>query len=467
MERIPEILPLPFLERMKSMLSDDFQAFRAALEQETPVSIRLNPFKLKISEGYESVPWCENGFYLPERPSFTLDPLFHAGAYYVQEPSSMFLEQVFRTVAPPGNPLLVLDMCGAPGGKTTHLLSLMNRESLLVTNEVIRSRASVLVENVIKWGYPKVVVTSNDPKDFGAVGEVFDIVVLDAPCSGEGLFRKDKNAIHEWSVENANHCSARQKRILDDAWKCLKPGGFLIYSTCTFNPDENEKNLDQMALRTGAKPVEIPISLFNGIEKISTSIVTGYRFMPHLVRGEGFFTGVLQKPEGKETVIRGMRKPLFQSSGQNVIKSVEGWLLPDTGRIFLNDSNRIISFSRVWTAMLEYFSARLNSLMFGLPVAEKAGNNYNPLHNLAVSAALNRDKSESIELSLQQALSYLKRETFPVTIKDKGWILVKYKNVPLGWIKNLDNRFNNYYPAAWRIRIMIPTITSAWYDAWI
>ncbi len=463
MNKVSEILPLPFARRMKSLLADDYENFKAALDQEPPVSIRINPLKLKLNDYPERVPWCEWGFYLPRRPVFTLDPLFHAGAYYVQEASSMFLEQVLKTVSNQDDPLLVLDLCGAPGGKTTHLLSIMNRNSFLVTNEVIRSRAQVLVENVVKWGYPNAVVTNNDPRDFAKLGEIFDLVLVDAPCSGEGLFRKDSNAIGEWSADNANLCSARQRRIITDALDCLKPGGYLVYSTCTFNPEENENNLEFLALPAEAKPVEIPVVQFHGIDQISTGTVIGYRFMPHRVRGEGYFTGVLQKQNGKGMHIRSTKKSSFQFPGQVVVKEMEKWLNPDGERIFFTDQNRILAFSSSWITTLEYLVSRLNILSMGLPVAEKAGTVLNPMHNLAVSTDLNPRAFESVELTLQQALQYLKRDTFTAGFNEKGWGLVTYKQLPLGFIKNLGNRFNNYYPAAWRIRMSIPEEKSVWH----
>jgi len=327
MDDLSAILPRPFLERMKQILKDETDDFVSSLGQEPPVSIRLNPFKFRNKPGLEEIPWCKTGYYLPVRPSFTLDPLFHAGAYYVQEPGSMFLEQVFRQVAEPDAPLLVLDLCGAPGGKSTHLLSLMNRESLLVANEVIRTRAAILSENIRKWGNSNVVVTNNDPRYFAALGGIFDIVVVDAPCSGEGLFRKDKNAISEWSPDNANLCSARQKRILSDAWECLKPGGYLIYSTCTYNPEENENNLAWLTEKNSFSPIDLSSAYFPGIKEISVGRVRGYQLMPHRVRGEGFFIGALQKTNGKAGLVPKKRRFNFKPAGKDHATLSESWLV--------------------------------------------------------------------------------------------------------------------------------------------
>jgi 16S rRNA C967 or C1407 C5-methylase (RsmB/RsmF family) len=230
-----------FKKQMSDLLGQQYADFSRSMQQPVPVSIRINPQKGSSVSG-TSVPWCSSGFYLTERPVFTLDPAFHAGAYYVQEASSMFLEQIIHVISKEKR-LRVLDLCAAPGGKSTHLLSLLPPESLLVANEVIRSRASILIENLQKWGYPNAVVTSNDPRDFRKLFGFFDVILVDAPCSGEGLFRKDEEARKEWSLDAVHVCVGRQRRILEDIWPALKAGGLLIYCTCTFNERETEENL--------------------------------------------------------------------------------------------------------------------------------------------------------------------------------------------------------------------------------
>jgi len=231
--------PPAFEQRMRPHLDKSWEEFEQAHQQFPPVSIRFNPKKAHSPIDLTIIPWTSHGYYLGERPSFTLDPLFHAGSYYVQEASSMFLEQAFLQAVDRTKPINVLDLCAAPGGKSTHLLSLMNKESLLVTNEVIRSRASTLAENIQKWGYDNVAVTNNDPQDFKRLSGFFDVIVVDAPCSGEGLFRKDPGAMGQWSTDNVALCARRQQRILNDVWPALKEGGILIYSTCTYNELEN------------------------------------------------------------------------------------------------------------------------------------------------------------------------------------------------------------------------------------
>ncbi|MES1226926.1 MAG: RsmB/NOP family class I SAM-dependent RNA methyltransferase, partial [Bacteroidota bacterium] len=232
-QQLPHAL-IASLQTVKGFDKDAFVQIHESGEQIT--SVRVNPnrtFNVEYStlNVQGKVPWSSNGYYLSERPSFTTDPLFHAGAYYVQEASSMFLEEAVKQTCDLSKPLKVLDLCAAPGGKSTLLQSIISNESLLISNEVIKSRVNILSENITKWGAANVVVTNNDPKDFQRLPEYFDLIVIDAPCSGSGLFRKDPEAITEWSSDNVMLCSQRQQRILADILPCLKPGGILIYST--------------------------------------------------------------------------------------------------------------------------------------------------------------------------------------------------------------------------------------------
>ena len=272
-------------------------------------SLRTNPFKWQqtslslISHPIplsSPVPWCTTGFYLSERPSFTLDPLFHAGCYYVQEASSMFIEQLIKTVYPDHatTKYKVLDLCAAPGGKTTHLSALFP-ESLIVANEVIKTRAGVLTENAVKWGKENVVVTSNEAADFKALQGYFDMIVTDAPCSGSGLFRKDPDAITEWSLQNVALCSKRQQRIIQDSWKALKENGIFIYSTCSYSVEENEAVLDWMAEAFEVETIPVPGATGWGIvETVSDrKNMYGYRFYPDKIKGEGFFIACIRKKE--------------------------------------------------------------------------------------------------------------------------------------------------------------------------
>jgi len=288
-------LPLSFTERMQRLLGPDFNAFTAAMQQQPPVSIRINTQKWPKTPALPGIPWVSAGYYLPERPLFTLDPLLHAGCYYVQEASSMFLEQALRQCLDLNQPLVALDLCGAPGGKSTHLAGLLSADSLLVSNEVIRSRATILAENIAKWGSGNVLVTNNDPRDFARLTNFFDLMVVDAPCSGEGMFRKDPGAIGEWSEDNVKLCAQRQQRILMDIWGALKPGGLLVYSTCTWNELENEQNMAWLAGQEQVESIKLELQPEWGVVPSQLNEVKGYRFYPHRVQGEGFFMAVLRK----------------------------------------------------------------------------------------------------------------------------------------------------------------------------
>jgi len=234
-------LPAEFAGRMRSRLGSESETFFRALGDEAVVSVRYNPLKLALPANLKAVPWCRTGAYLDQRPVFTFDPAIHAGCYYVQEASSMFLEQAVVQLKLHEKKILALDLCASPGGKTTHLASLLHPDSLILSNETIQSRLAPLKENVIKWGSGNVLVTQNDPADFASLESFFDLVVIDAPCSGEGLFRKDHDSMQQWSPQNCDLCASRQQGILKDVLPCLKPGGVLVYSTCTFNEKENEE----------------------------------------------------------------------------------------------------------------------------------------------------------------------------------------------------------------------------------
>lgn len=288
-------LPAEFAARTRSLLGEEeYRLLENALQGEAPVSIRVN--RGKCDEPVAGVPvlWSASGTYLAKRPTFTFDPLFHAGCYYVQEASSMFVEQVLRTYA--SRPVVMLDLCAAPGGKSTNARSVLPEGSLLVANEVMRNRVQVLAENLVKWGDAGVVVTHNDPADFTGLAGVFDVVLTDVPCSGEGMFRKDAVAVEEWSVDNVRICWQRQRRILSDVWPSLKPGGLLIYSTCTYNREEDEDNVDWIARELGVEVLEVPVQPEWGIAgNLAGSGFPVYRFLPHHTRGEGFFLAVLRK----------------------------------------------------------------------------------------------------------------------------------------------------------------------------
>lgn len=448
-------LPVDFITRTQALLGDEFNALEAALQADVPVSIRINRAKgTTIPSRGERVAWCENGYYLPERLSFTFDPLFHAGAYYVQEASSMFLEQAIR--AHVSGPVRCLDLCAAPGGKSTHLASLLPEGSLLVSNEVIRSRSYVLAENIAKWGRPDSIVINNDPEEIGeALPHQFDVIVTDVPCSGEGMFRKDTDSAGEWSVDNVRLCASRQRRIIHDIWPALRPGGLLIYSTCTYNTEENEENIHyiQEELEAEALPIPTPAEWnITGALRFDHPV---YRFLPHKTRGEGFFLAVLRKAEGEIEEIR-----LKQKGKKEKGKVTPA--LPKEALRFLSDEN---SFTLGWSGnylraypkfhpeLYTLCEERLKVLSAGICLGELKGKDLVPSQELALSTALNPDAFPSVELEWEEAIKYLRKEAplLPEGL-EKGYVLLCYQGFPLGFVKYLGNRSNNLYPQEWRIR---------------
>ncbi len=424
-----------------------------AIENSAPViSIRLNPHK-QLSPGIFSVvseakerddriPWCSDGYYLEERPAFTLDPAFHAGAYYVQEPSSMILE-LLRPILSSGSqstsltngshsPSLskvghapvkrVLDLCAAPGGKSTHLISMLSPDDHIVVNEVVKNRVGILKENILKWGNHNVKIISREARDVASgclqMGEQFDFILVDAPCSGEGMFRKDPNAILEWSEQNVKICAARQKQILLDIWPALAPGGLLAYSTCTFNLYENDLNIEWFKQNSGAESVMIE-DLHPGNSNLKLQIdewgvvraeCGGYRLFPGIVRGEGLFFCLLKKPGSQS----GGRELGTEPGGQKFGSEFGG--------------------QKLWSqsGSKSDFDPRISP-------------------EGALSLALG-DQFPKVEVSREVALRYLKRDAVQLVDAPLGFVVITYGGLPLGFAKNVGTRANNLYPKSWRIR---------------
>lgn len=442
--------PEAFAARMSGQLKEQWLSFQKAHTSPSLTSFRLNPFKKQFdSQPGEVVPWCSTGFYLKERPSFTHDPVFHGGAYYVQEASSMFLEQAFKQSVTQQTKLRVLDLCAAPGGKSTHLLSMLNKESLLVSNEVIRSRATVLSENIEKWGNSNVVVTNNDPQDFGILEGFFDVIVVDAPCSGEGLFRKDPEAMNEWSEENAQLCSSRQRRILNEVWPALKQNGILIYSTCTYNPEENQNNLLQLLGEKNAECVRLSIEKDWGIAEIIEDSFIGYQCYPHLVKGEGFFISVIRKMEEQHEYSIST-KPMFQWVPKKIVATLSAWTI-STETDFIIQDDLILALPTELRGEIELLNKRLKVIQKGTAVARLKHDKLVPEHAWALSQEINRENFITIELTAEQALAYLRKDIFTLDQPAKGYALFTHQQVAIGWANLLGNRFNNLYPANWRI----------------
>ncbi len=444
---------------MKQQLGAEFQSFEQAMAATPPISIRINHTKIEEPRELQPIPWTHQGYYLPERPLFTLDPLLHAGAYYVQEASSMFLEQALTQAADVSQPLRVLDLCGAPGGKSTHLASLLSDESLLVSNEVIRSRATILAENIAKWGSSNVVVTSNDPRDFGRLPHFFDVMVVDAPCSGEGMFRKDANAMDEWSEENVKLCAQRQQRILMDVWPALKPGGLLIYSTCTWNLAENEENMAWLAQQNGAQNLKLDLEPAWGVVSGSLAGVEGYRFYPHQLQGEGFFLTVMRKPLEEAISFKSSKRKKYKLSlaGKKEKALVENWLLNPGNFEWVQYGDFITAIPADYFEEIDELYQQLYVVYAGTEIAEVKGKKIKPQHQLSLSRYLNKSAFETIDLTLEQALRYLRKEDINAGSGGTNWVLLQYKGLPLGWAKQIGNRMNNYFPKEWRIRMELPT----------
>jgi 16S rRNA C967 or C1407 C5-methylase (RsmB/RsmF family)/NOL1/NOP2/fmu family ribosome biogenesis protein len=404
------------------------------------------------------VPWSRNGYYLKERPLFYLDPLWHAGTYYVQEASSMCIEFVLTHLCDLSRPVRVLDLCAAPGGKSTAMAGLISAESILVSNEVIASRTHILEENIIKWGLPNVIVTQNDARDFGKLKEYFDIILVDAPCSGSGLFRKDPDSVREWSSEQVMLCSQRQKRILADIIPSLKKGGLLIYTTCSFSQEENEEMEDFLMQQFPLDNMAVPFKPeWNIVETYSHLLhVKGYRFYPYKLWGEGFFLSCFKKQnegEGEESLtIKRQKKNSRLTEINDMQKSIWApWIDEADNFIFFSLKDSIIAFPESSQLELITILSQLKVVYAGIKTGKMAGRDFIPHHALSMSINKNKNIS-SFDLNLPDAVRYLRKETLPMNEIPEGWLLAAYHGHGLGWMKGIRSRLNNYYPVNWRIR---------------
>lgn len=445
-------LPEAFEQAIRHELGEEFTDFEASLRTPAPVSIRLNPLKKTGIPTAGPVPWCTQGKYLAMRPGFTLDPLFHSGSYYVQEASSMFLEQALRQTTQLDKPLRVLDLCAAPGGKSTHLLSLISRDSLLVSNEAIRSRANILSENIQKWGYPNVIVSNDDPADFTRFTGYFDVIVVDAPCSGEGLFRKNPEAIREWSPDNVQRCAGRQRRIVSNVWPALRTGGLLLYSTCTYNPVENEENLKWLAENHAAEFLRLSTDPSWGIREVSHHPVIGYRFFPHRVRGEGFFLSAVRKTGATEPPrVSKPKKPISSPPGE-VAQRLRQWLLYPEDSHFFQFNDLVFFIPSSLAIDFEWLLQSLKIVYAGTNMATVKHGKIVPEHAMALSVELDQTRVPKVELTEADVLHYLKKEPISPPDTPPGFALVTFQSQGAGWVNVLPNRVNNLYPSAWRIR---------------
>lgn len=433
-------------------------ALLSALATEPEVSIRFNSKSAHaqnlVLESLDCradgrVHWMDRAVYLDHRPQFTMDPLLHQGCYYVQEASSMFLAHALQKCV--SGPVRALDLCAAPGGKSTLLAQLLPEGSLLVSNEIQRSRAQILAENMVKWGRPGVMVTCNTPKQIGESSLMFDLIAVDAPCSGEGMFRKDEVAVREWSLKNVEMCAARQREIIEDIWPALKAGGYLIYSTCTFNRQEDEDNVRWIMDKFGAEAVDLnPDLQWNIAGSLTDDKIPVYHFMQHRTRGEGFFLCLLRKPEGAAA---GLKSRPFRGDGSKVPAECKTWT--DGGYEFFIKNESVYALPSDLKDDMWQAGQELYALVRGIEVAVMKGRDWVPAHALAMSSALNRDAFTAVEVTRQQALAYLHCDAIRLEDAPRGIVLLTYKDIPLGFAKNIGNRANNMYPQEWRIRNFI------------
>lgn len=444
-------LPADFVAQMQNLLGDAEadKLCQTLLESQPPVSLRLHPAKGKgLTMDATSVPWANLGRYLAERPTFTADPRFHAGCYYVQEAASMFIEQAFRAMDIV--PRAMLDLCAAPGGKSTHWRSLIPDDCLLVANEPVPLRAAILAENLSKWGHPSTIVTQAYPDAFGQHADLFDIIAADVPCSGEGMFRKDDGAVNEWSLANVSLCADRQRTIIADVWQSLREEGFLVYSTCTFNAEECEDNVRFICEELGAE--YIPLATEESWGAVTTDF--GTHFYPHRAEGEGFFLALLRKRSGTVDTSRKGRKSKGGRLKRIVPQQVNNWIAnPETFAFFSPDENLLAAIPEAHFDTLERLSRSVRIVRAGVLIAEAKGKKLIPQPELALSLALNLSQFPKVNLNLQDALTYLAREALTLDSDvPRGYVLACYENHPLGFLNNLGNRANNLYPAEWRIR---------------
>jgi len=474
-----KILPEDFRKYTQELMGDElFELLeRGITEGEVPTSIRLNPFKCKEGEDIcmagvsgkreeemtgEAIPWCPStGRYLSARPNFTFDPWLHAGKYYVQEASSMFVDLAIRQLV--HNPVVMLDLCAAPGGKSTAVRAALPAGSLLFSNEPMRTRSQILAENIQKFGHPDMIVTNNYPREYKKSKLKFDVILTDVPCSGEGMFRKDDGAISEWSLQNVDNCWHLQREIVSDIWNCLKPGGILIYSTCTFNAHEDEENIAWICEELGAEPIALHNieDSWNITGNLIGSHIPVYRFLPGKTRGEGIFLAVLRKDGESETEKEDKKKKKEKNKDKGKNKGNKGkniqmpdhWLTEADNYELVAEDENFYAIPSSWKSIYEDVAKTLKVIHAGIKLGASKGKDLVPDQSLALSIAINKEHFPQVELSYEDAIRYLRKEAVNLPEDTpKGYVLVTYRQVPLGWEKNIGNRANNLYPQEWKIK---------------
>ena len=452
-------LSADFIAQMRAILPDEADALLAAITSTEPsVAIRVNPLKAPAhaAPALRRVPWCDAGRYLAEREPFTFDVDFQSGRYYVQDASSMFIHHVLRHLVK--EPVRYLDLCAAPGGKTTTAISALPQGSMVVANEIVNARARVLCENLQKWGAPRCVVTCNAPHHFGRLSHFFDVVAADVPCSGEGMMRKDEQARRQWSPALVKQCADLQRSIIADVWDALRPGGLLIYSTCTYNTLENEQMLAWMVHEYGAEPVAVPVPEQWHIHPAIEGNLPCYRFMPHRTEGEGLFMAVLRKPEAPRKEVRLKKAKATKAKPLPVPKEVRCRLKDADHFDFSVVNDEVVALPADMAPIMPAF-ADLNVMHMGVNVGAIKGKNCVPSHALALSSALNSVAFPTCEVDYLAAMAFLRGEALSLPQAPRGYVLLTYHSQPIGFVNNLGNRANNLYPKAWRVlSTHLPTV---------
>ncbi|MDE7349770.1 MAG: RsmB/NOP family class I SAM-dependent RNA methyltransferase [Muribaculaceae bacterium] len=454
-----KFLPEGFQTLMTSEIGrDKAEILFSALHEKPEISLRLNRRKkpdIPIYPEMTPVAWCKSGFYLAERPSFTHDPLLHAGSFYVQDASSMVYESIVSSLFGDA-PVFACDLCAAPGGKTTAILNALPDGSVMLANEFTSSRAHILKENLCKYGYPDVVVTNTDTSRLAALKGRFNLVAVDAPCSGEGMMRKEEAARSQWSGGLIRQCAGLQREILENAAQMLAPGGYLIYSTCTFNTTEDEDNAAWIHETLGLESVDTGLAGKDGIQCQAKGEIPCLRFMPGFTRGEGLFLTVFRKPEDAcEGFLSNRPKKKGIKNKEKIpasmLSAAKGWIAGEYE--IINHEGRLIALSDTTATLLDAIPKGVRIMSAGVELGEIKGKDIIPAHSLAMSTAMSHPFPE-VELSKEDALRYLAKEAILLPEgTPKGYITATYRNFPLGFLKNLGNRSNNLYPSEWRIRV--------------
>lgn len=454
-------LPHDFCDRIRAS-HDDHDEFLKAIGSEPFLSVRLN--RRKWADGMlplgSTVPWCTDGFYLPGRPSFTLLPAFHAGAFYVQEASSMSYSVAINLIKDdlPHSPAC-LDLCAAPGGKATLILGMLGERGIVVANEVVRQRSWILRENIAKWGAPSALVTNRTPSEIASSGALFDLITVDAPCSGEGMFRKDATARTEWTARAAADCATRQRQIISDIWPALRRGGYMVYSTCTFNPEENERNMEWAVAELGAEAVPLPMPQGQGVTTVPFCGGEGYSFLPHKVKGEGFFICLLHKVNDDAPPLPARKPPKARQQKDGLKETSIGKDLVSGCKLFISGSD-VCAFPADRAARMAELAAALSPIMSGAPVCgvikKKGQDVVSPAPELPLSLAFTPGSLPRVDVDTRTALKFLHGDTdLALPSGADGWSVLYNQGLPLGLVKRIGPRQNNYWPKEWRIRMAV------------